>query len=293
MKTKKSKIISLMEYGLNPKTILGLTNKQLDGLYEKLMEQVTPLPPKQSYKVGEKGGALPPSDKGYAVKKNPDNTITATPMEEEKEVNEKFESKKQQKYFYSKCGDGKTKEQKKWCKMAKEFSSKTKFETLPEKKKKDTNEGYLDIIGNAVHKNMSNKISDVKPSLKWENELESEITKLLENNMNPKITKRDFLKLIYESNIETAPTKPVTKPVPTTDPDIDYDPFNDPDPSDQPEASDTETAPTKPVTKPTPTINPDIDYDPFNDPDPSDQPEAKSTGLSFFMKQVKNKGMLK
>jgi len=46
-------------------------------------EQVTPLPPKQSYKVGDKGGALPPSDKGYAIKKNPDNTVTATPMETE------------------------------------------------------------------------------------------------------------------------------------------------------------------------------------------------------------------
>ena len=287
MKTK-SKIIKLMEYGLSPKTILGLSNNQLDLLYNKLSEQVTPLPAKQSYKIGEKGGTLPPADKGYEIKKNPtDNSVTAVPMEE------KFESKKQQKYFYSKCGEGKTKEEKKWCKMAKEFSDKTNFKKLPEKKKSDTNEGYLDIIGNSMSKNMTNKISDINPSLKWENELESEITKLLEDKMNPKITKRDFLKLIYESGIQTAQTKPITKPVPTTDPDIDFDPFNDPDPSDQPEASDTETAPTKPVTKPTPTINPDIDYDPFNDPDPSDQPEAKSSGLSFFMKQVKNIGMLK
>ena len=52
----------------------------------------------------------------------------------EGEMDEKFESKSQQKYFFAKCGDGKTPEQKKWCKMADEFASKTKnFKKLPEK----------------------------------------------------------------------------------------------------------------------------------------------------------------
>jgi hypothetical protein len=36
---------------------------------------------------------------------------TLTPVKETEEIDEKFESKKQQKYFYSKCGDGNTKEQ--------------------------------------------------------------------------------------------------------------------------------------------------------------------------------------
>lgn len=56
-------------------------------------------------------------------------------------INEKFVSKKQQKYFYSKCNDGKLKptEKKKWCDMAKEFSSKTDFSKIPEKK--ETKEG--------------------------------------------------------------------------------------------------------------------------------------------------------
>ena len=95
------KISDLLDNGIKSTTLSNLTESQLNVLHKRLMEQVTPLPPKQSYKIGVSGGPLPPSDKGYAIKKNPDNTIVATPLGEESEVNEKFESKKQQKYLQS------------------------------------------------------------------------------------------------------------------------------------------------------------------------------------------------
>jgi len=54
----------------------------------------------------------------------------------EGEVDEKFESKSQQRLFYAKCEEEGPKS--KWCKMAKEFSDDTKdFKSLPEKVSKE------------------------------------------------------------------------------------------------------------------------------------------------------------
>ena len=134
MKTNNRKILQLVNHGFSGSLLSELNENQINALHSRLSEQVTPLPAKPSYKVGDKGGIVPASEKGYSIKKNPDNTVTATPMEEDatlnvvndpdesadgmgmfedKELQEKFESKKQQKYFFLKCGDGKTKEQKK------------------------------------------------------------------------------------------------------------------------------------------------------------------------------------
>lgn len=258
MKTNQ-KQLKLIKYGLKPSTVTKLNESQVESLYKRLVEskdetkeQVTPLPPKQSYKVGDKGGALPPSDKGYAIKKNTDNTVTATPMEEsedmdsqmnwlmgdketqdpiqagptgdgdpnsiqEKEMMEAFESKKQQKYFFAKCGDGKTKEQKKWCKMADEFASKTNFKKLPEKKKEETKEGGMSNlnkkIASAYAGVMKNKLNTMSENRTFgESEIEKQIMKLVEKHITPKMTKKEFLNLVKEQSPRTAPTTPGVKP---------------------------------------------------------------------------------
>ena len=57
-------------------------------------------------------------------------------------IEERFESKKQQRYFYAKAND-KTlskKERLKWVKMAKEFSEKTNFKKLPDAVESDVDE---------------------------------------------------------------------------------------------------------------------------------------------------------
>ena len=84
-------------------------------------------------------------------------------MLDDDQLNEKFASKKQQKYFYAKCGKGKTKEQKKWCKMAKEFSDDTNFDKLPEKVVKESLE-YKDITFKIVNDiiNIINKTKNQK-----------------------------------------------------------------------------------------------------------------------------------
>ena len=85
------------------------------------------------------------------------------------QITEKFKSKKQQTYFYSKCDDASTKEEKKWCKMAKEFSDKTDFEKLPEK---------------------VNEKKEIK---------ESDIIKLIHIFENPKMSKKGLINYIKES----------------------------------------------------------------------------------------------
>jgi hypothetical protein len=62
---------------------------------------------------------------------------------------EKFESKKQQKFFYAKCNDDSLskKEQKKWCNMADGLSKETDFKKLPEKAEEKEIEEIVDFDG--------------------------------------------------------------------------------------------------------------------------------------------------
>lgn len=63
-------------------------------------------------------------------------------------IEEKFESKAQQRYFYAQAGKG-GKKGKKWAKWAKEFSNKTDFDKIPDKVEKDEDiEEIVDDKGN-------------------------------------------------------------------------------------------------------------------------------------------------
>lgn len=64
-------------------------------------------------------------------------------------IEEKFASKAQQRFFYAKANEkGKPKKEKnKWGKWAKEFSDKTNFEEIPDKKEKEVDE-IVDASGN-------------------------------------------------------------------------------------------------------------------------------------------------
>ena len=167
--------------------------------------------------------------------------------------------------------------------MADEFAKKTNFKKLPTKK--ETKEGYMDMIGKAMNKNMGNKISDIKPSLKWESELERNITRLLENNMNPKMTKKDFLKLVSEQwTKEKEKTK--EKERTTTKPGTGTPYSPKPGPAKAPKAETkegTETAPVKPKEKEKTRIKPSTPYSPK--PGPAKAPKANKgklpTWLSF------------
>jgi hypothetical protein len=158
-----------------------------------------------------KGDTQDPIQKGPTGDGDPDS------LQEYKSLAEKFESKKQQKYFFAKCGDGKTKEQKKWCKMAEEFADKTNFKKLPEKKKTETKESGLNNlvkkVASAYAGGVKNKLNSISPSVTFgENELEKRIMKLVEKHITPKMTKQEFLNLVKEQGTKTAPTRPGVKP---------------------------------------------------------------------------------
>jgi len=306
MNTNQKKL-KLVKEGIKASTLNKMTDSQIDVLFSKLQEQVTPLPAKPSYKVGDKGGTLPGNDKGYAIKKNPaDNSVTATPMEskeldeddtlnvvqdpdatedgmgmfEEKEIDEKFESKKQQKYFFAKCGDGKTKEQKKWCKMADEFAKDTNFAKLPEKKK-ETKENYQKMISGALNKIAQSKLGEIRPTMTMgESKIEKEIMRLVEKHITPKMKKEDLLSLI-EGDTKTAPAKPKVKP--GTTPKHPFKP--DPNKKGAPKAKkremdeDTKTAPAKP--KVNPGTKPKHPFQP--DPNKQGAPKAIRRELPSFL----------
>ena len=143
----------------------------------------------------------------------------------------------------------------------------------------------MDMIGKAMNKNMGNKISDIKPSLKWESELERNITRLLENNMNPKMTKKDFLKLVSEQGTKEK-EKTKEKERTTTKPGTGTPYSPKPGPAKAPKAETkegTETAPVKPKEKEKTRIKPSTPYSPK--PGPAKAPKANKgklpTWLSF------------
>jgi hypothetical protein len=202
-------------------------------------------------------------------------------MFEDKELQEKFESKKQQKYFFAKCGDGKTKEQKKWCKMAEEFAEKTNFKKLPEKKK-ETKEGYMDMVGGAITKANLKNLDKVSPRVRGfgENELERKIMKLVEKHITPKMSKKDFLSLVSEQETKPKIKEPITKP---NEPSTPYSPK--PGPKKAPKAhkrefDEQETKPKikEPITKPN---EPSTPYSPK--PGPKKAPKASKGKLPSWL----------
>ena len=249
MKTNQ-KQLKLIQYGLKPSTVSSLNESQVNTLYIKLLESkketkeaITTKDPKKALEIqkmdpnanvqvtteteiseddtevdvanASKGMYTqdphqvgPGSDDGF--KNYGDGTGELE--EEYKRLMEKFESKKQQKYFFAKCGDGKTKEQKKWCKMADEFASKTKnFKKLPEKKKEETKESgmsnYTKKVASAFAGGLKSKLNDTLNPTMGESELEKQVLRLVEKHITPKMTKKEFLNLVREQG-SPAPVKP-------------------------------------------------------------------------------------
>jgi hypothetical protein len=229
-------------------------------------------------------------DKGE-VSQNPVQVQGPDGMDDDsdKELQEKFESKKQQKYFFAKCGDGKTKEQKKWCKMADEFAEKTNFAKLPEKKKEtkeefgmgDYNKKIASVVSNLHMKNLD-QTTTPNVEIFGESEIEKHIMRLVEKHITPKMSKKDFNNLL-EGDTKTAPAKPKEREK-EKKPGHPFKP--DPDKKGAPKAmkkeidEDTKTAPAKPKVSPGTTPK-----HPFA-PDPSKQgaPKAIKRELPSFLK---------
>ena len=275
------KKLKLVVEGIKATTLSKMSDKQVNILFNKLMEQVTQ-PQKITKTVTQT--VLPPGSETTigdvsVANKNGKTTVTPVTETDDIEVKEKFESKSQQRKFYAKCGDGKTKEQKKWCKMADEFAKKTNFAKLPEKK--ETKENYLDMVGKSFNNVMKDKVSKSTPSISLgESEIEKEILRIVERHITPKMSKKELISL-FEGDTKTAPTKPKEKE--RVKPKHPFKP--DPNKKGAPKAKksemdeDTKTAPVKPKIKPD--VKPKHPFKP--DPNKKGAPKAKKEELPSFL----------
>jgi hypothetical protein len=192
----KNKIQQLIRVGLSKELLKNLSEGQVNQLHRRMIsEQVTPLPPKPSYKVGPEGGTLPKSEKGYAIKNNQqDNSITATPMEGEMDeddtlnvVNDPDATEDGMGMFETEIGEGKKKKSKynPWaiCTSSVGRKNKDKFERCVKDVKRNVREG----------KNPYQVI------------VEMSLEKMVEKHVSPRMTKGDLIKTLSEQGIIRRP----------------------------------------------------------------------------------------
>lgn len=204
MKTKRD-IKILFENGLTFSTIKNLTPNQVKVLVEKFTkkdevgEAVTiskvPQKPQEDIKATGSGAFAVKSPGAPQINMTLDgsadlkNVPVGTKVEalEAEELDEKFASKAQQKLFFVKCGNGKTKEQKKWCKLRDEFArstTKKDYKKMPEKLHPEKTV--------PVKKRKSIKEEE------YEKFLESRIVSLIERHVDPEMTKGELIQSIME-----------------------------------------------------------------------------------------------
>ena len=273
MKISK-KALQLIDKGMTAKTVSKLTESQINVLHTKLFisEQVQEMPSKKSYKVGQEGGDLPPSPKGYNVKKTPTGDVVATPNEselgEEEEVtldpNKDTETQDPHQVGPS-SDDG--------------FGDETDGMGMFESEKKNKQNPWS-ICHSQVGPKKSRKwqrcVKAVEKQLgEGKNPvslfLEAQIMNIVERNLQPRITKGDLVKYLSES--ENFATKHLqgwgkTKTAKTE--------VGEQSPS---------TAPAKPKTSPTtkpgkPGTKPQKPPSPFKNPNPNENPAPKAKKIS-------------
>lgn len=161
--------------------------------------------------------------------------IIQTKKEDQKgELEEKFQSKSQQKYFFARCNDDtlSKKERNKWCRMADEFAQHTNFSKLPEKVKEENLKSLEESVMRIVHKHLP-----------------------------PSITKGDLVKLINEAPLtKPAPVKPDVAPS-RPSPKTPFQPKHKPKPKAEKKVPEwmsySEIFESEPFTKPAP-VKPDV-----------------------------------
>lgn len=241
------KALELIEKGLTSKTVAKLTESQINVLHSKLVisEQVSEVPSKKTYKVGPKGGSLPPNPKGYSVKQDPNTKeVIATAAEGEVKETETDDVTNQNALgadaLQSVTGqeaphmandmapDGMDDDSDDDRNMMGMSEGKKKNEDNPWAictaqlgKEFGTRERHL---WSAKENNKYERcVKDVKKSLKEGKNplslfLENEITKIVERNLPPKITKKELMNYLNEAEPAVAPTKPAPTTKPGTKP---------------------------------------------------------------------------
>lgn len=143
------------------------------------------------YNPYQMGGNLPaeygkdPESYGTDNSVDPDGKNDGMPTTESV-IEEKFESKAQQGLFWARCNKCSDKKCK-WCKMAKEFSDSTtkkEYKDMPEKK----------------HPKKTVNYKKKKTNEDLEKFLEKKFIKIVEDNIEPKMSKKDLIETIKKKS---------------------------------------------------------------------------------------------
>ena len=275
MKVNK-KALELIDKGLSSKTVSKLTESQIDTLHKKLFVEQTMVSKSDSATITK----LKQEKKPFQVyEKELDE-------EEEVTVDPNKETETQDPHQVGPSSDD-------------GFGDETDGMGMFEEDKKDGPNPWA-ICHSQVGPKKSRKwercVREVKKQLKEGKNpvslfLETQIEKIVEKHIPPRITKGDLLKVISESEPAVAPTKPKTKPTtkPGTKP---SHPGKNPNPGENPspkakksETKEQQTAPA-PTTKPAPTkpgTKPDTrprPAHPGKNPNPGENPAPKAKKVS-------------
>jgi hypothetical protein len=290
MKVNK-KALELIDKGLSANTVKKLTESQINTLHSKLFHEAITTSTVTSYNISadaaKQGVTLPqvPSGKKMTIQQTPTG-IKATPTEEVTETDDvevttdpnKETETQDPKQVGPSSDDG----------FGDETDGMGMFESEADLKPGQPNPWAIchAQVGPKKTRKFERCVKSVKKQLEEGKNpvslfIESEITKIVERNVLPRITKGDLLKYLSEANSPlTAPAKPTTKPdtKPGTRP---SHPGKNPRPGEEiaPKAAEPKTAPTKPITKPgtKPTTRPSH---PGKNPRPGEEIAPKAGRIS-------------
>jgi hypothetical protein len=234
------KALKLVEKGLSSNTVSKLTESQINILYSKLLgEQVTEVPNKKTYKIGPKGGQVD----GVVISQDP-STKEVTVMTKESELGEDDDFDLDADQAYTGQQGSHDADQPADDGMDDDTSPQnhdSKMIGMSEEKDGEPNPYSIchAQVGPKKTRKFERCVMSVKKQLKEGKNpvslfLESQIEKIVERNMPPKITKGDLIKYIVEASPAPAPT---TKPAPTkpgTKPGKRPNPFKNPNPGENP-----------------------------------------------------------
>jgi len=214
----KNKIQQLIRVGLSKELLKNLSEGQVNQLHRRMIsEQVVPLPSKPSYKVGPEGGELPKSEKGYAIKKNQDNSITATPMESE--IDENLGTDYQSGYNADEFGGNlpvnynNPEDDSEPDVMGKNDGMPTEGEVGEGKKKKSKYNPWAictSSVGREDNDKFERCVKDVKRNVREGKNphqviVEMALEKMVEKHISPRMTKGDLIKTLSEQGIIRRP----------------------------------------------------------------------------------------
>ena len=272
MKVNK-KALELIDKGLSANTVKKLTESQINTLHSKLFTEVTMVSKddsgtintlktqKKPFEVYEKDGEVKETDDVEVTTDPNKETETQDPKQVGPSSDDGFGDETDGMGMFESEADLKPGQPNPWAICHAQVGPKKtrKFERCVKSVKKQLEEG-------------KNPVSLF---------IESEITKIVERNILPRITKGDLLKYLSEANSPfTVPAKPTTKPdtKPGTRP---SHPGKNPRPGEEiaPKAAEPTTAPSKPITKPgtKPTTRPSH---PGKNPRPGEEIAPKAGKIS-------------